>query len=107
MSQHPQALVLGLVGTQDATDTATLARFVATSTPGTTYPIRFMRNGTERTITIGREEIDPLKAMALPAATPSDAEWFMKPSDPGFEMASIGPAVRKRYLLDARTNVLL
>jgi serine protease Do len=94
------------VGAQDATDAATLARFVVTSTPGTTYPIRFLRNGTEQTvmITIGREEIDPLKAMALPASAPSDAEWFMKPSDPGFEMASIGPAERKRYLLDARAN---
>ena len=27
----------------------------------TTYPVRFLRNGTEQTVTIGREEIDPLK----------------------------------------------
>ena len=94
------------MGSQNATDTSALARLVVTSAPGTTYPVRFLRNGSEQTvmITIGREEIDPLKAMALPAVAPSDAEWFMKPSAPGFEMSTIGPVERKRYVLDARVN---
>ena len=101
----PGDIILSM-GPQDATDTSALARLVVTSTPGTAYPVRFLRDGTEQTamITIGREEIDPLKAMALPAVAPSDAEWFMKPSDPGFEMSLIGPAERKRYVLDARVD---
>jgi serine protease Do len=94
------------VGSQDATDTSALARLVVSSAVGTTYSVDFLRDGTERTemITIGREEIDPLKAMALPTVSPSDAQWFMKPSDPGFEMAQIGPAERKRFLLDAQND---
>jgi serine protease Do len=94
------------IGSQDATDTSALARLVVQSVPGTTYPVTFLRDEAIHTVTvtIGREEIDPLKALARPAVASSDAAWFMKPSDPGFELTAIGPAERKRFLLDDRTD---
>jgi serine protease Do len=91
------------VGSQDATDTGALARLLVSWAPGTTYPVTFLRDEAlhTATITIGREEIDPLKALSQQAVASSDAAWFMKPSDPGFQLAAIGPTERKRFLLDA------
>jgi serine protease Do len=94
------------VGTQDAADTSALARLIVSSIPGTTYAVSFLRDGRKQTtmITISREEIDPLKAMALSGTTPEEAGRFMKPSDPGFEVAAIGPVERRRFALSADAN---
>jgi serine protease Do len=91
------------VGGQDATDTAALARLITTSAPGTALPVTFLRDGTEHstTVTVRREEIDPLKAMALSGDPSPEAVKFMKPSAPGFGMALVGPAERARFVLDA------
>ena len=94
------------VGTQDATDTSALARLIVSAVPGTTYPVSFLRDGAEHTttITIGREEIDPLKALAVPAVAPAEAVQFMRPSVPGFTVAAIGAVERERFLLSGPTN---
>jgi serine protease Do len=98
------------VGSQDATDTAAVARLIVQTVPGTVLPVSFLRGGTEQTvlITVGREEIDPLKALDRTASSPGEARWFMKPSDPGFQLAAIGPAERKRFMLgDNMTGVVV
>lgn len=98
--------ILLRVGTQDASDTSALARRVVTLEPGSTFPVTFVRDGTERTvdITIGREEIDPIRATVAPAAPASDAAWVMHPSHPGFDVATIGPVERKRFGLGGGTK---
>jgi serine protease Do len=94
------------VGPQDATDTSAVARLIATSAAGTALTVVFLRDGMQHstTVTISREEIEPLKAMALSGRSSREAVKFMTPSAPGFGMAPIGPAERARFVLDARAH---
>ncbi len=95
-------IVLDVDG-QDATDTNALARMVAQSTPGKTYPVTFLRAGVQQHVdlTIGSEEIDPVKSMTKTGPEPAEATRLMKPSDPGFKVSPVSAAVHDSMKLRA------